>query len=504
MISVLMSEGLAPSNGAKSHEPPREASRPSKDEKFSSFLDSQDERSDVDPKQENETAGAISGGSPSNHSAPDSDRSTVTEKGPRAPETESGRIAAETTVATSLLTSTETEAIADTAASSSEEIIVPKATNAETDGHTVVDGVRATEIENTRATRIDAPHATDTETAADSSKVQSNHDADADAVTRPSNADSDIAPRKSDIEPRLAATSDKGTDAKPDMHDTRDMREASNLNVAPKIDDSSVRVVSDAPAEAALNLTDTPEQASEDGQARQVLAANDPIAALASDEVASADKISAHELRTGDLADLSARKQTTSLIVDEKVVPVNIAREAAPLTSESLLAVAPTTTPSTAASVSTGGLAPTVPTHVIAAPNELTSVVMNALKNGGDVQEQLVVQLDPPELGRVLIDFKFDAQGLQQITVTSENPEALKRLRELHFELTEALREQGFSDSNLSFQQEAQDQSRSNWQAPEWGRAQSQVVAAAERSSSESAMPTPPNFTGRDRLDLLL
>ena len=452
MISVLMSEGLAPSNGAKSQEPPRDASRSPKDEKFSSFMESRDERSEVDPKQENEVAAAAGGHTPTEQAAP---------AGDKAPLSETGRTASDA----ALNLTPEDAAIAD-----------PSDTNSKD-----VKGENAAAIKGDRTAIDQSLPAAD---PSDTAKFQSDAQMDAEAETRSARGEADLTPRATETDPRLAATSDTGID--------------------PKIDESDVRTVSETPNEAELKFTNTPDHSSGDGQSRQSAPSGEILPAADTDLAAGADKIITDELSTGELADLNARKQTAPTIGDEKLLQVNVAREAAPLTTESLLAVAPTSGPSTAAPVPTGGLAPTVPTHVIAAPNELTSVVMNALKNGGDVQEQLVVQLDPPELGRVLIDFKFDAQGLQQITVTSENPEALKRLRELHFELTQALQEQGFSGSNLSFQQEAQDQSQSNWQAPEWARAQSQVVAAAERSASASAMPTPPNFTGRDRLDLLL
>ena len=150
------------------------------------------------------------------------------------------------------------------------------------------------------------------------------------------------------------------------------------------------------------------------------------------------------------------------------------------------------------------GLTPTPVAIPVAAPSDLTSVILNAVKNGADPQEQLVVQLDPPELGRVMIDFKFDAQGIQQITVTSENPEALKRLRELHFELTQALRDNGLSDQNMSFRQQAGDQSQDAWQSPDQQRSNAPLIAAEERRASLSATPAQPNVRARDRLDLLL
>lgn len=150
------------------------------------------------------------------------------------------------------------------------------------------------------------------------------------------------------------------------------------------------------------------------------------------------------------------------------------------------------------------GLTPTPAAIPVAAPSDLTSVILNAVKNGADPQEQLVVQLDPPELGRVMIDFKFDAQGVQQITVTSENPEALKRLRELHFELTQALRENGLSDQNMSFRQEAGEQSQNTRQHQDQQRSNAPLIAAEDRRASPSAIQALPNAQARDRLDLLL
>ncbi len=140
----------------------------------------------------------------------------------------------------------------------------------------------------------------------------------------------------------------------------------------------------------------------------------------------------------------------------------------------------------------------------IAAPSELNSIILNALKNGGEPQEQLIVQLDPPELGRVAIDFKLDAQGVQQITVTADNPEALRRLRELHFELTEALKDHGLSEQNLSFRQQTDDQSNSGGQMADGGRSEV-ILSSAERELEPSPiLRSNTNYTQPDRLDLTL
>lgn len=93
-----------------------------------------------------------------------------------------------------------------------------------------------------------------------------------------------------------------------------------------------------------------------------------------------------------------------------------------------------------------------VPTHtaLIATSAQLPDIVARATANGQE--DSIVVQLDPPELGRLSIDFKFDAQGLQHVTITAESPEAMRQLRQMHFELVQALERNGLSSQNMSFQ----------------------------------------------------
>lgn len=91
---------------------------------------------------------------------------------------------------------------------------------------------------------------------------------------------------------------------------------------------------------------------------------------------------------------------------------------------------------------------------LVASPADITTIVSNAADNGD--ADRIVIQLDPPELGRVSIDFKFDANGLQHVTVTGESPEAMRQLRLMHFELTQALERHGITSQNMSFQQQQQ------------------------------------------------
>ncbi|MFN4183318.1 MAG: flagellar hook-length control protein FliK [Hyphomonas sp.] len=92
------------------------------------------------------------------------------------------------------------------------------------------------------------------------------------------------------------------------------------------------------------------------------------------------------------------------------------------------------------------------PAHAMltATATQLPDIVARATSDGQD--DRIMVQLDPPELGRVSIDFKFDAQGLQHVTITAESPEAMRQLRLMHFELVQALERNGLTGQNMSFQ----------------------------------------------------
>lgn len=194
---------------------------------------------------------------------------------------------------------------------------------------------------------------------------------------------------------------------------------------------------------------------------------------------------------------------TTPITAEANALAKTATIDTSTVTSDGILSIVQAPSTSSGAQVPTG-MAPVTPAHVIAAPTELSNVILNALKGGVDPQEQLVVQLDPPELGRVTIDFKFDAQGVQQITISAENPEALKRLRELHFELTEALKDQGLSDQNMSFREETDQHSQSNWQGSERNPAQSSSFVADGPMTAIAAAPPPSSASAKDRLDLLL
>ena len=112
---------------------------------------------------------------------------------------------------------------------------------------------------------------------------------------------------------------------------------------------------------------------------------------------------------------------------------------------------------------------------LVAAPEEIVDIVSQK-PSRADGRDRIMVQLDPPELGRISLDFKFDGQGLQHVTITGETPEAMRRLRLMHNELVQALEQHGLSGQDMSFQEQAQRQ---------WNSHQARPVAAQGMDEAE-------------------
>ncbi len=117
-----------------------------------------------------------------------------------------------------------------------------------------------------------------------------------------------------------------------------------------------------------------------------------------------------------------------------------------------------------------------------ATPAEVVHIISDAAGAPDDRKDQITVQLDPPELGRVSIGFKFDAHGLQHVTITAETPEAMRHMRALHQDLVQSLERNGLSGQSMSFQQEPprQDQAAMNRRA-----------TAAGTETSSTTVPAP-------------
>lgn len=162
----------------------------------------------------------------------------------------------------------------------------------------------------------------------------------------------------------------------------------------------------------------------------------------------------------------STRLSPVSATLDEKIATVSLLESAPaattagssePTSGTSLFGAAssstPTILPSPAATPTSLASPPSAPT-LVATPAQVPEILSQSMGSDEDRRDRIIVQLDPPELGRVSLEFKFDVQGLQTVTVSSETPEAMRRLRLMHFELVQALEQQGLSADNLSYSQQ--------------------------------------------------
>jgi len=129
------------------------------------------------------------------------------------------------------------------------------------------------------------------------------------------------------------------------------------------------------------------------------------------------------------------------------------------------------------------------PTHgiITAGPAETVRIITDSIETADDRKDRITVQLDPPELGRVSIDFKFDSRGLQHVTITGDNPEALRQLRLMHFELSQALERNGLSSENMTFQQHAHSGQQQNSQPGTPARSSIAALAGDDSVSKSSA-----------------
>lgn len=335
-------------------------------------------------------------------------------------------------------------------------------------------GLTAAPLERAQTNGIEAKAATVEQNKATTSDLTRIASGAPDSPLPPGSALTEIAGEVISEEPRIRAAAD--------LQDGPDVQDIETIKLTRTPATGDTDAAADRPARAVIEARVDPD--SIDAEALRSSRADDSVdPRLTSDTQV---RIGATDNRTLDQITTPLISRDTSMFSPEPTVTIGL-----------------TASGSTPGQVN-AGLTPTAAAIPVAAPSDLTSIILNAAKNGADPQEQLVVQLDPPELGRVMIDFKFDAQGVQQITITSENPEALKRLRELHFELTQALRDNGLSDQNMSFRQEAGDQSQHAWQHQDQQRSNAPLNAAEERRASLSVTPTQPNVQARDRLDLLL
>ncbi|HPE46798.1 MAG TPA: flagellar hook-length control protein FliK [Hyphomonas sp.] len=140
-----------------------------------------------------------------------------------------------------------------------------------------------------------------------------------------------------------------------------------------------------------------------------------------------------------------------------------------------------------------------VPAHalVTATPADVTTLINDHMASSPDRSDRIVVQLDPPELGRISIDFRFDGQGLQHVTITGERPEALQQLRLMHHDLVQTLERNGLSGDSMSYQQQSAGHQNPQGNQPRASAAASapSVLTDAEADAPAIVPPRKPQQT---------
>lgn len=122
-------------------------------------------------------------------------------------------------------------------------------------------------------------------------------------------------------------------------------------------------------------------------------------------------------------------------------------------TSQFLLGTTQSVTPSThiAATLAVNSLAPIPITGSTIGPNTV-AIVSDAMLMAKETAKGVTVQLDPPEMGRVYIDFIFEADRPVNIIVKTETLDAQHMLRERSDDFLALLKEEGLDDATLSFE----------------------------------------------------
>lgn len=137
------------------------------------------------------------------------------------------------------------------------------------------------------------------------------------------------------------------------------------------------------------------------------------------------------------------------------------------------------------------------PANYVAAPSDIPTIVAQSLSSD-EVHNRVHVQLDPPELGRVSLEFKFDSQGLQQIVVTADSADAIRRIRAFHPELVSVLEQHGLSGNEMTFREQASGQNAADWRAQGLPDPEEDAEIAASTPTSPATSAARTGTTGLD------
>jgi len=111
-----------------------------------------------------------------------------------------------------------------------------------------------------------------------------------------------------------------------------------------------------------------------------------------------------------------------------------------------------------------------------------------------ETQKGVTVRLDPPEMGRVYIDYQFESDKSATAIVRAELPEALTQLRENTSILQNLLKDNGFENVNIDFAQSGSDSEESASDDFQEHRLSLNSKSAVEGFTASSSPTAPPNL----------
>ena len=111
-----------------------------------------------------------------------------------------------------------------------------------------------------------------------------------------------------------------------------------------------------------------------------------------------------------------------------------------------------------------------------------------------ETQKGVSVRLDPPEMGRVYIDYQFDSDKSVTAIVRTDLPEALAQLRENTTLLQNLLKDNGFENVNIDFAQSGSDSEESASDNFQEHRLLLNSESAVESFTASATSTAPPNL----------
>lgn len=107
--------------------------------------------------------------------------------------------------------------------------------------------------------------------------------------------------------------------------------------------------------------------------------------------------------------------------------------------------------------IATITMPPSSPSSPTGQATAIVNTVAQAILTAKETPQGVMVRLDPPEMGRVLIDFSFENDSQVNVVVKADNVDSHQLLRDRSEHFLQMLQDNGFENVNLSFEQESFD-----------------------------------------------